>query len=209
MLKNSFFLLILFLFACNTNNLSPYEKEIRQYRKDYLKGFLEDERSPLTKQDFNYVNFFQADSTFKVEANFQLLPDSEPFDIPTSSGKTKKYRQYASLSFELKDEPYVLYVYESMKYRDSEEYKDYLFLPFTDQTNGDQSYGGGRYIDLDKNDLIDGTIYIDFNKCYNPWCAYSDGYNCPVPPQENDLDLAVFAGEMKFSGVHKYQNKSD
>ncbi len=79
----------------------------------------------------------------------------------------------------------------------------HLFLPFTDLTNGDQTYGGGRYIDLSRADVEKKEVWIDFNHAYNPWCAYSDGYNCPVPPRENALPVAILAGEMMYSGPHK------
>ncbi len=77
-------------------------------------------------------------------------------------------------------------------------YKNYLFLPFTDLTSGEESYGGGRYIDLETTDIFNNKVIIDFNKAYNPYCAYASGYNCPIPPRENDLPVAVKAGEMNF-----------
>ena len=81
-------------------------------------------------------------------------------------------------------------------FEDKDEYKDYLFLPFTDLTNGDTTYGGGRYIDMripEKN-----TIILDFNQSYNPYCAYGGNYSCPIPPAENNLDIAITAGVKKF-----------
>jgi uncharacterized protein len=82
-------------------------------------------------------------------------------------------------------------------------YKNNLFLPFKDHTNGEESYGGGRYINLYTTDIQDGKIEIDLNTCYNPWCAYSDGYNCPIPPKENHLEMEVRAGEKNFKGSYK------
>ncbi len=78
-------------------------------------------------------------------------------------------------------------------------YKDHLFLPFTDLTSGEESYGGGRYIDLETTGIINNRLVIDFNKAYNPYCTYSDGYNCPIPPRENDLPVAIRAGEKAFA----------
>jgi uncharacterized protein (DUF1684 family) len=80
-----------------------------------------------------------------------------------------------------------------------------LFLPFQDETNGDDTYGGGRYMDLKITDIRDNRITLDFNKCYNPWCAYSDGYNCPVPPKSNHLPIEVKAGEKMFKGAYKHK----
>ena len=78
------------------------------------------------------------------------------------------------------------------------QYRDYLFLPFKDPTNGKASYGGGRYLDLKTGDLKSGTAIIDFNKAYNPWCAYADGFSCPIPPAANHLAVEIHAGEKNF-----------
>jgi uncharacterized protein (DUF1684 family) len=83
------------------------------------------------------------------------------------------------------------------------KYSDLLFLPFTDETNGKTTYGGGRYIDVSIKDIKNGFLALDFNKAYNPYCAYSNGYRCPVPPEENDLQLEILAGEKLFTGKHK------
>ena len=82
------------------------------------------------------------------------------------------------------------------------KYIDHLFIPFNDLTNYEETYGGGRYIDLSLNDIKDGKVVLDFNKCHNPYCAYSDGYNCPIPPEANRLKVAVKAGEMNFGKEH-------
>jgi uncharacterized protein (DUF1684 family) len=78
-------------------------------------------------------------------------------------------------------------------------------LAFTDLTNGEDTYGGGRYIDLYISDIAEGHITIDFNKAYNPYCAYSDGYNCPIPPASNSINLEIKAGEKMYKGP--YQGK--
>ena len=79
-------------------------------------------------------------------------------------------------------------------------YRDYLFIPFKDLSNGEATYGGGRYMDIRMDDIKNGELMLDFNKAYNPYCAYSDGYNCPVPPVENHLETEVNAGEKSFGG---------
>lgn len=84
-------------------------------------------------------------------------------------------------------------------------YKDLLFLPFTDQTNNKETYGGGRYIDLNVNDIRNNHLEIDFNKAYNPYCAYSDGYRCPIPPEENDLPISIIVGEKLYTGEKKHK----
>jgi uncharacterized protein (DUF1684 family) len=78
------------------------------------------------------------------------------------------------------------------------QFKDYLFLPFKDDTNGVETYGGGRYMDVRISTVKDGKIILNFNKAYNPYCAYNEGFNCPIPPQENHLNIAIRAGERNF-----------
>ncbi|HNJ28593.1 MAG TPA: DUF1684 domain-containing protein, partial [Ferruginibacter sp.] len=80
---------------------------------------------------------------------------------------------------------------------------DYLFVPFTDLTTGDESYGSGRYIEFYIQDIQgDGTLQLDFNKAYNPYCAYASGFKCPIPPRENALNVAIKAGEKNFAKPH-------
>ena len=116
----------------------------------------------------------------------------------TSSGMKKKYFQYGIVTFNLFDSVQHLYVYQSADLMKQEKYKDYLFIPFGDATSGFTSYGGGRYLDLVFSDIKDGKIILDFNKAYNPYCAYVTGYNCPIPPKENLLNIAIKAGEKNY-----------
>ena len=112
-------------------------------------------------------------------------------------------RVYGILHFILKDTILKLEVYQSQKLMDIKQYEDLLFVPFTDQTNGEQSYENGRYIDLTMDEIKTGYYLLDFNKAYNPYCAYiSNTYNCPIPPKANNLAVAIRAGEMKFGRDH-------
>jgi uncharacterized protein (DUF1684 family) len=183
--------LILLITSCFTNDRSTYEKEIHQYRKEYLQSFLEEDRSPLEKSNLKNLTFFQTDSNFAITADYQLLTDQEAMDFPTSSGKKKSYRKYARLEFVIQGKTLTLFVYQSITLKEKDEYRDYLFLPFTDLTSGEQSYGGGRYIDLIIQDFKDGKVLVDFNKAYNPWCAYSDGFNCPIPHEKTIWKLLL------------------
>jgi uncharacterized protein len=89
-----------------------------------------------------------------------------------------------------------LNIYRNIDLSKKKEYKNYLFLPFLDLTSGNESYGGGRYIDMriPKGNIIT----IDFNKAYNPYCAYNHKYSCPVVPDENNLNIEIKAGVKKF-----------
>ena len=90
----------------------------------------------------------------------------------------------------------MLSVYENLEYRDLEGYENYVFLPFLDKTNGDETYGGGRYLDLYLNDN-DSTI-VDFNKAYNPQCVYDENFSCPLVPRENYINVRIMAGVKNF-----------
>ncbi len=184
---------------------SAFTAEIAGHREHYKQEFLTEPRSPLKAPDTAFLDFFAADPAWRVATRLERTPDAQPFDLPTYSGITRRYVKYGVLRFEVSGKPYELSVYQNLTLIQQEAYKDHLFLPFKDHTNGDSTYGGGRYFDLHAGDITaDGTLMLDFNKCYNPWCAYSDGYNCPIPPPENHLELAVDAGERNFKGEKKH-----
>ena len=109
--------------------------------------------------------------------------------------QAKEYVRYGTATFVLNGISMQLTVFQSLKLREIPEYADYVFIPFNDDTNGTETYGGGRYLDLRFADVEDHKLTIDFNRSYNPYCAYSDGYSCPVPPNENRLPVKVQAGE--------------
>jgi uncharacterized protein (DUF1684 family) len=113
--------------------------------------------------------------------------------MPTSNFKTKEYRVYGKLKFTLKGKAFEIPVYQSQRHMNIEEYKDYLFFPFNDLTNGKSTYTAGRYIEL-RIPTEGNMIMLDFNQAYNPYCAYSDNYSCPVIPAENFIDLEINAG---------------
>ena len=123
--------------------------------------------------------------------------------METSSKDKHIYRVYAVAHFRIHDTVQKLHIYQSQRLMEIEKYADHLFIPFTDLTSGEESYENGRYIDLKISDLETGSLTIDFNKAYNPYCAYvSDRYSCPIPPAENHLPIAIRAGEKKIAKDH-------
>jgi len=110
----------------------------------------------------------------------------------TTTGREPLYVKYGEAHFVFQEKEIVLNIYQNQGLLTQPEYQDYLFLPFTDVTNGASSYAGGRYIDLKIPESE--TILIDFNTAYNPYCAYNGRYSCPIPPEENHLDLKIIAG---------------
>lgn len=182
-----------------------YNEEIAQHREAYKKDFLQNDRSPLQANDLPMLRFYEPDETYRVTCTFRRTPDEKPFDLPTYSGITKPYVKYGVLTFNLHGKHFQLAVYQPLALRGMPQYAQYLFLPFRDLTNDETTYGGGRYMDLKMNELEGDIITIDFNKCYNPWCHYSDGYNCPIPPSENHLEFAIEAGEKIWAGGKKHK----
>lgn len=180
-----------------------FTTEIEQHRTHYKQGFLTNPRSPLGAADTALLEFFPPDPAWKCLARFEPTPDAEPFDLPTYSGRTKRFRRYGFAHFDANGTSQRLALYINLDLAQQDAYRDHLFLPFKDHTNDEATYGGGRYLDFRVGDISpEGQMALDFNKAYNPWCAYSDGYNCPIPPAENHLDLAVEAGELQFKGRH-------
>jgi uncharacterized protein (DUF1684 family) len=151
--------------------------------------------SPLSakaKKTFKGIHFYPFNDKYVVNAKFVRTPNEKPFQMSTSSGMRKTYIKYAEVFFTIDKKEYKLNVYQSQELLQSADYKDYLFIPFTDATSGNETYEGGRYIDLTMPKS--NQILINFNKAYHPYCAYTDGYNCPVPPHENTLPIKIEAG---------------
>ncbi|MGK0136910.1 MAG: hypothetical protein ACI9DJ_000354 [Algoriphagus sp.] len=177
---------------------SDYQKAIEKHREEYKADFLKDERSPLSAEDLNYLDFFIAKEAYRVTCRFKATKGGEPFEIPTSSGKTKTFAKFGQLSFKISGKKHRLVVYRSLALINNPLYKDYLFVPFKDATSGQDTYGGGRYLDLRMREFEEGEVILDFNKAYNPYCAFSIGYSCPIPPKENRLSIKIEAGEKNF-----------
>ncbi|WP_299452828.1 DUF1684 domain-containing protein [uncultured Microscilla sp.] len=182
-------------------NPKKYKKAIKRERKSKDKEMKKGEQSPLSKVDrrkFKRLKYYKVDITYRVLAKIKLTPDTDFFDMMTSNGKKQKYRQYGILHFELQGKKLTLPVYQSQRLMRLPQYKKYLFTPFTDLTNGQHTYSAGRYLDLRIPTQNTSSFIIDFNKAYNPYCAYNSSYSCPIPPPVNHLNIAIKAGEKKF-----------
>ena len=144
-------------------------------------------------------HFFPFNESLRIEAKFIKNQSPVPFQMKTTTERLLAYDKYGEAFFEFAGNKYKLSISQFHHVRQIEEYKNLLHLLFTDLTNGEDTYGGGRYIDLR---IPSGdTIVIDFNKAHNPACAYDSTLSCPIPPKENDLNLRVEAGEKYL--VHK------
>lgn len=176
-----------------------YRDSIAAYQKQYTKELLEDKRSPIKPADVKYMHFFPANRDYRVWAEVSVTVGSKPFLINTHSGKQKPFKEYGTLTFTIHDTTRTLHIYQSVDMVSGKPMTDDLFIPFTDLTNYETTYAGGRYIDLSTKDITSNRILVDFNKCYNPYCAFAEGYACPIPPNENALHMPIMAGEMMFS----------
>ena len=195
--KIVFLLCAAWLFTGYTMAQVPYVKYIKKYQQDYVSN-----HEVVTKADKSFFRFYAPSADYKIEAGFTRLKDTVGFMMPTSGKEPKRYFRYGHIHFLLGGKKLQLTIFQSKDLLTDPTYKDYLFLPFTDLTSGEESYGGGRYIDLEMKDIRNNKVIIDFNKAYNPYCAYTTGFNCPIPPRENDLAVAIKAGEKEFGKRH-------
>ena len=190
-------LVLIFLFVYGTQvsrAQTAYMDSLQSWRKNYVNTH----ELLKTPEERSWLRFYPLNAEYKVECVFQKLPDSLWFPMPTSGAKTQMARKYGRLSFRLHDKTLHLVVYQMQMLLAREETRDYLFIGFTDMTSAAETYGAGRYIDCVTGDFRGNTMWLDFNKAYNPYCAYAAGYNCPIPPRENDLPVAILAGEKNY-----------
>lgn len=172
--------------------------DILTWRQHYREEFLKDSRSPLKAADTGFLRFYEPDPAYRIKATFVRMKHSKPFDIETHSGKKKPYQCYGKLQFSIAGKLQTLEVYQGLDLVKQPSLKDYLFIPFSDLTNNETTFGGGRYIDLRTGDIKNDVLLLDFNKTYNPYCAFAEGYSCPIPPDANKLDIRIEAGEKLF-----------
>lgn len=170
------------------------------YQRQMNADFKDAAKSPLTDRDrkvFRSLDFFKFDSIYIVNADFKRTPNETPFKMKTTTDREVDYIKYGEATFTIKDKLLKLNVYQDLEMAIDVGQEEALFLPFMDNTNGVESYKGGRYIEvkLPKDD----KIFIDFNKAYNPYCAYNKKYSCPIVPSENILYVRIEAGVKKYT----------
>lgn len=174
-------------------------ENILEFQKELNIQFKDPEQSPLPdryRKDFEGLDFFKPDTIFTVRAYLERTPEALPFLMPTTTERKSTERVYGIAHFEMEQKEFELEIYQNLEHLKDKELKTYLFLPFTDGTNGNETYTGGRYIDLEipRGD----SLLIDFNKAYNPYCVYNKKYSCPLVPEVNHLDIEIRAGVKMF-----------
>lgn len=195
-LFSSTLLLFLFSITAKTQQLS-YQDSIVSFQKNYVAT-----HEVVKGTDREFFRFFKANENYKVIARFEKLPDTTGFIMKTSGTRKTIYLKYGILYFTINNIALQLTIYQSKIPLPDPAYKNYLFVPFTDLSSGENSYGGGRYLDFFIDDIKNSFLTIDFNKSYNPYCAYASGFSCPIPPAENNLPVTIAAGEMEFAKKH-------
>jgi uncharacterized protein len=171
--------------------IEKIEKERdRQYK--FIKFNID---SPLTeeqKKNFKELNFYNIDPSYKVRAKMVELEEKKMVELPMTDGSVEKYLKHSFAEFRLNGSPQKLLLLQSLKESDKRNF----FLAFADETSGQETYGGGRYINLRQDGK--NSITIDFNMAYNPYCAYNPDFACPLPPKENILQIPIPVGEKDY-----------
>ncbi len=184
-------------FAFLAQAQDAYFTEIQGFQEDLNKEFKDSTKSPLDEVDllkFERLPFFKIDAKYRIVAHFTRMSNEKSFQMPTNTDRKPIYVKFGVANFTLDGQEYQLDIFQNQELLTHPEYKDYLFLPFADLSNGVESYGGGRYIDLKIPES--DSIIIDFNKAYNPSCAYSHRFSCPLVPPENYINRMIPAGVM-------------
>lgn len=198
-------LLFAVLFGLIINAQSINKESVKNFQKELNDEYINNETTPLRGENFTKFKkhpFFPINEKYRIVANFVKTENAITLEFPTSSGKTKYYTEYGKAYFTIDGKPQTLTLYTSEALKSQEGYKDYLFLPFRDTTNGKQTYGGGRYLDL--KIPANNEIVMDFNKAYQPYCAYNAvDYNCPIVPKTNQLKVPIKAG-VKYDDVYHH-----
>lgn len=177
---------------------TAYEDSMQTFLTAYVQN-----HEVIKGEDKKHMQFYPVNKSYRVLADLKPSASTQWLTFKTSGVKNKVFRLYGTASFSLNGTMCRLNIYQSQELMTSAEYGNYLFLPFTDSTSGNETYQSGRYLDLTMNDVKNGKVLLDFNKAYNPYCAYVSGvYNCPIPPKENALPVAIKAGEKAYGKAH-------
>ncbi|MEA5461813.1 DUF1684 domain-containing protein [Arcicella sp. LKC2W] len=204
MFKNKFFLLsvtvvlIAIILYSLTGNETPQSsttgnddqyltpiQDLRKQKDDFLKT---DKESPIKeKATFKGLKYFEINPNFKVVGKLDKFASDQTINISMTDGSVEEYEAYGNVSFEIEGKKYALKIFKTPEGN--------LFLPFKDLTSNKETYGAGRYLDFGVNDVKNNQIEIDFNKAYQPYCAYNETFTCPITPAENFLNLALKVGE--------------
>lgn len=143
------------------------------------------------RREFRGLSYFEPDPAFRFEKKLLRYPTEASVMMTTSGGARQLFNRVGRFDLVVGGQPVKLQAYQSAEREDPN-----LFIPFKDATSGKETYGAGRYLEMRVEH--DDNYLVDFNYAYNPYCAYVEGYVCPLPPAENWLGVAIRAGEKKY-----------
>jgi len=176
---------------------SEWKNSIEIERKIKDRFFAENWQSPIPPEDrskFNSLSYYSPDPNYRFEIELNEHNNKKTVQIEDTGGNVRNFLRWGEFRFKINNEEYILQAYKS------ESGEERLFIPFRDATSGKETYGAGRYIDIEykKDPTPEGKWILDFNRAYNPWCAYSKNYVCPFVPTENWLKVSILAGEKNY-----------
>ena len=184
---------LVYWFFLKEENPQDYINHVTLHRHERSEFFRYSPDSPflIQKINFNYLDYYPANQELNIVAEFKKNNKIDTINLATSTGTIDKFIAIGNANFNLHGIENSLLVLRSVIPNDPS-----LFIPYLDKTSGETTYGGGRYLDVNKPSNT--KIRLDFNKAYNPYCAYTEGYTCAFPPKENRLSVALEAGEKSY-----------
>lgn len=194
MFKNKVFLVIIVLgiigiMFYSLSGSESYAETVKKQRDTFLKNLMSEDDSPIASlKDFSGIKYFDADKKFIIDADFKAESAGQGMILMTDSTQTE-IKKAGTATLSVNGKTFTVNVFD--------EGEHFLF-PFRDLTSGKETYGGGRFINIPKDNLKDDKIEIDFNNAHNFYCAYNESYICPIPPKENFIDAEIRAGEKKY-----------
>jgi len=194
---------ILIIVSCSNKQHSYSDEQVVQFKQDFEKYIIEkneyckSDDSPLLRSDipnFKGLHYFEYNPNFRFEGPIHIYENPDTVIIYGSKKDERPSTKYGYFEFSFNDNKHQLQIFKILPRKSKQS--DYLFLGFTDATSNEETYGGGRYINLDLNE--ENFYVVDFNYAYNPYCAYNPKYSCAIPSRENHLSIAIEAGEKKY-----------
>lgn len=187
-------LLLIIAFSLLSSGEDPeaYRQRILQERADKNEFLKTSDTSPFKNKPFKGLNYYEPDLDYKVMAKVEKIETTAYMNIATSDGKSERYLKFAYAVFDLQGQRLKMLILKKAGMGSM----PVIFTAFADDTSGEDTYGGGRYLDLELKNAR--QIELDFNKAYNPYCEYDPKFSCPLPPRENILPVAIKAGEKNY-----------
>ncbi|MEM7107887.1 MAG: DUF1684 domain-containing protein [Bacteroidota bacterium] len=185
-------LVVIFIYSLGGDySAEEYAEYIQEEREEQERFMRYDEESPFVMSDveFQPLKHYPANLKFRIKGRFEAIETPKIRSLATNDGNQEQYMEYGYAIFELENKENKLLIFENVV-------EDKLFLAFGDATSAIETYGAGRYLDIEHSG--GKTIKLDFNLAYNPYCAYVDNFSCALPPRENLLEVSITAGEKEY-----------